>query len=106
MFFNMKDNVRLDKMGFAPVARCVEGCSTLHTINLEYGQQPQQDVIKMRGNAYLKEKFPRLDYITSATIVERPLVVPALDDNTFANINGGVQEWLLSGVCARHITRA
>jgi hypothetical protein len=38
-------------------------------ITSEYGQKPNQGQIQERGNEYLKEDFPKLDYIKKATIV-------------------------------------
>ena len=57
--------------------------------------RPQQNLIKQRGNAYLQEKFPNLDYITSAIIAEGPLQVPALADNAYAAISGGGRDWAI-----------
>jgi hypothetical protein len=39
------------------------------SINSEYGERPNQGQIQTRGNDYLGELFPNLDYIKSAAIV-------------------------------------
>ena len=39
-------------------------------INAEYEQRPDQGQIGARGNEYLEEKFPNLDYIKTASIVD------------------------------------
>jgi hypothetical protein len=40
-------------------------------INSQYGDDPtdEQDEITAKGNAYLKEHYPKLDYIKSAKIL-------------------------------------
>ena len=35
-----------------------------------YGEEPDQIKIMSSGNSYLEGKFPRLDYIKHATIIE------------------------------------
>ena len=57
-------------MGFAPFGEVVEGIEVVDAINAEYGQQPNQGQIHGRGNAYLEENFPNLDYIAKAEIIE------------------------------------
>ena len=69
LFINYGDNQRLDGMGFAPFGKVVEGMDVVEKINAEYGEQPDQGGIQMKGNAYLEKMFPRLDYIKTATIV-------------------------------------
>ena len=78
LFFNLGDNRRLDAangFGFAPIGRVVEGLPVLDQINAEYsgpaGDQagPNQDSIAVRGDAYLLERFPRLDRIERARVV-------------------------------------
>jgi peptidyl-prolyl cis-trans isomerase A (cyclophilin A) len=70
VFINYGDNSRLDDMGFAPFGEVVEGMDVVDRINPQYRERPQQGEIQTHGNAYLKEKFPKLDFIKTATIVE------------------------------------
>ena len=70
LFINLGDNSNLDGMGFAPFGEVVEGMEVVEAINAEYGQQPNQGQIAMKGNDYLAENFPNLDYIIKAEIIE------------------------------------
>jgi peptidyl-prolyl cis-trans isomerase A (cyclophilin A) len=69
MFINLGDNSRLDKLGFAAFGRVNKGIKHIEAITDEYGEQPQQDKIQSVGNAYLKESFPKMDYIQRAYVV-------------------------------------
>lgn len=69
LFINFADNTNLDKMGFAPFGT-VQDMKAVDAINAEYGQSPNQGRITTQGNAYLKEAFPKMDFITKATIIE------------------------------------
>ncbi len=69
LFINLGDNSRLDKMGFAPFGKVTEGIEVVDKITSQYGQSPNQGLIQSRGNAYLKEDFPKLDYIKKATVI-------------------------------------
>ena len=68
-FINLVDNTRLDAMGFPPFGRVVSGMSVVDSLYSGYGEQPNQTMIGAEGNKYLERAFPKLDYITSATIV-------------------------------------
>ena len=68
-FINYGDNARLDGMGFSPFGRVVDGMSVVDSIYAGYGETPDQARVGAEGNAYLKQQFPRLDYIKSAKIV-------------------------------------
>ena len=46
------------------------GMSVVDSLYSGYRERPSQDMIKSRGNAYLEENFPNLDYVKRATIVE------------------------------------
>lgn len=70
VFINLADNSqRLDSQGFSPFGKVISGMDVVEGINGEYAERPVQDMILTRGNAYLKENFPNLDYIIKATIL-------------------------------------
>lgn len=69
MFINFGDNSNLDSMGFSPIGKVVKGMEVVDKINAEYREEPDQGELTAKGNAYLKEHFPKLDYIKSAKIL-------------------------------------
>jgi peptidyl-prolyl cis-trans isomerase A (cyclophilin A) len=68
VFINFRDNRRLDPDGFAPFGVVVSGMEAVDKINSQHGDTPDQGRIQMQGNAYLMKAFPKLDYVTKATI--------------------------------------
>ncbi len=71
IFINYGNNTFLDDQAFAPFGKVIEGMEVATSINSEYGERPDQGQMKYEGNAYLKKNFPNLDYILSASIVDR-----------------------------------
>lgn len=71
VFINYADNGNLDTMdqGFAPFGKIIKGMEAVDAINGQHRQKPDQAQIRARGNAYLREKFPELDYIKSARLI-------------------------------------
>ena len=69
-FINMADNSSLDRRGFSPFGKVLEGQEHVEALYNRYGEEPQQDRISRKGNAYLKSEFPQLDYIVRATVEE------------------------------------
>jgi peptidyl-prolyl cis-trans isomerase A (cyclophilin A) len=73
-FINLRDNVRLDAMGFAPFGRLRE-MEVADALFSGYGdgppggRGPQQSRVQREGNAYLKAEFPELDYLQSARVL-------------------------------------
>ncbi len=75
IFINFSDNTNLDKMGFSPFARVVEGMEAVDKIykigeGAPRGKGPNQQRIQSQGNAFLKSNYPKLDYITGARILD------------------------------------
>jgi peptidyl-prolyl cis-trans isomerase A (cyclophilin A) len=76
IFINYGNNSYLDEAGFAPFGEVVEGFDTVKQLYNGYGEGepngkgPSQAKFFRNGNDYVKENFPKLDYIVSASIVE------------------------------------
>ena len=69
IFINFGDNSFLDPQGFSPFGRVVSGIETVDAIYSGDRERPDQGQIQSRGNAYLSQMFPKLDYVKKATIV-------------------------------------
>ncbi len=73
VFISYADNSFLDGQGFSPFGVVnEEDMKVVDAIESKYGESPQQGAIQAAGNEYLKSKFPELDYVKKATIVEAP----------------------------------
>jgi len=74
VFVNMRDNLSLDRQGFAPIGRVAEGMDVLERLYGGYGDMPPRGSgpdgveIERQGNVYLDNHFPRLDFIKKATV--------------------------------------
>ncbi|MGM0574582.1 MAG: peptidylprolyl isomerase [Myxococcota bacterium] len=74
IFINFANNARLDAMGFTPFGEVVEGMDNVDSIYAGYGEGqprgkgPDQGRLQQEGNAYLKEEYPKLDYIETARV--------------------------------------
>ncbi len=73
IFINYKTNASLDSQGFAPFGQVVEGMDVVDKLNSEYGGAPSDDqfMIQEKGNEFLEKKYPRLDSIKRATIIDK-----------------------------------
>eukprot|EP01133_Synstelium_polycarpum_P012634 gene12634-14840_t len=69
LFINYVDNGFLDSEGFVPIGIITSGLENAKKFYSKYGENPDQDLIYTEGNAYLKKKFPKLDYLVSTKIV-------------------------------------
>jgi peptidyl-prolyl cis-trans isomerase A (cyclophilin A) len=76
LFINYGDNSRLDRDGFAPIARVVEGMDVVDRLYSAYGEGaprgkgPDQGRLQTEGSAYLSKEFSQLDCIKKATLIE------------------------------------
>jgi len=75
LFINYADNSSLDAQGFAPICKVSEGMDIADKFYSDYGERVtgMQGQIAAKGNAYLKEAWPKLDYIKKATVVGEAL---------------------------------
>ncbi|HEX4951389.1 MAG TPA: peptidylprolyl isomerase [Blastocatellia bacterium] len=79
VFFNLRDNSAThDKEPFVPFGKIITGLEVADALNAEYGETSgggiragKQAPFFEGGNAWLKENFPRLDYIIRATVLRR-----------------------------------
>jgi len=72
VFFNLADNSRLDKVGFAGVGVISKGIEVVDNLYAGDRELPDQAKIERIGNSYLQKEFPNLDYIKTATITVLP----------------------------------
>jgi peptidyl-prolyl cis-trans isomerase A (cyclophilin A) len=76
LFINFRDNTGLDGQGFSPFGRVIEGLSVVDSLYSGYGEGapsgmgPEQGRAQGEGNAYLKSRFPRLDFVKTARLVK------------------------------------
>jgi peptidyl-prolyl cis-trans isomerase A (cyclophilin A) len=72
LFINLRDNPRLDWLGFAPVGEVISGMDAVNALYTGYGDgatAPNQGKLSNEGEAYLARDFPLLDKILSARVV-------------------------------------
>jgi cyclophilin family peptidyl-prolyl cis-trans isomerase len=79
VFINLRDNLQLDSQGFAPFGSVVDGMEVADALESGYGEDAgggmrggRQQPLFDEGNAYLDRRFPRLDRILRARVVELP----------------------------------
>jgi len=80
IFINYGDNSRLDREGFAPFGRVIEGMEVVDRLFHRYGEGgrgdgsdgkgPAQGRINRSGQQYLDKYFPKLSYIRFAKVME------------------------------------
>jgi peptidyl-prolyl cis-trans isomerase A (cyclophilin A) len=69
IFINLRTNQTLDDQGFAPFAQIVDGMDVVGKLYSGYGDQPDQDGVRLQGNAYLLKSYPKMDYIKTAKVL-------------------------------------
>jgi peptidyl-prolyl cis-trans isomerase A (cyclophilin A) len=75
IFFNLADNKVLDDQNFVPFAKVVQGQDVVDKFYAGYGEMRPEGKwidrarVEEETNEYLTQRFPKLDYITKATIL-------------------------------------
>lgn len=78
VFINLKDNYRLDKLaysgvtGFPVIAKVIAGKENVLKFYDGYGDNlgRKQEQINKGGNTFLREKYPKVDYIIKAYLLK------------------------------------
>jgi peptidyl-prolyl cis-trans isomerase A (cyclophilin A) len=76
VFINLKDNPELDDQNFVPFGKVIEGMEAVDKLYAGYGELgpegkgPDAGRAEGEANEYLVPRFPRLDYIKHARVVE------------------------------------
>jgi peptidyl-prolyl cis-trans isomerase A (cyclophilin A) len=75
LFINLRDNLNLDTLGFAPIGRVVAGMEFADSLYSAYGELPISepplgDVKRLyrESNKYMDVKYPKLDRILKITV--------------------------------------
>ncbi|MDT7603845.1 MAG: peptidyl-prolyl cis-trans isomerase [Acidobacteriota bacterium] len=78
LFVNLGDNSRLDREGFAPIGKVIEGMEVVDQLYAGYGEDAgggmrggKQGKIFAGGNAYLDREFPKLDRLLRASVLKK-----------------------------------
>jgi len=83
VFISLRDNSRLDSMGFSPFGEVTEGMGIVERLYEGYGDGspsgsgPDQGLIESQGKRYLDKGFPKLDSIKTANLVVAASPKPA-----------------------------
>jgi hypothetical protein len=75
LFINYINNSRLDELGFAPFGTVVSGMETaLQIFNPTPGDSGgvNQTTFKAFGNGWIRQHYPKINFLTKATIVSEP----------------------------------
>ena len=76
LFINLKDNIDLDKDGFAPIGKVIGGMDVADKLSFLYGDHPPNGSgpdpkrMELEANGYMDRAFPRMDFIKTITIVK------------------------------------
>ncbi|MDF1505028.1 peptidylprolyl isomerase, partial [Roseisolibacter sp. H3M3-2] len=72
LFINLRDNPRLDALGFAPIGRVVKGMAIADRLYAGYGERPMAAANTKRvyaeANKFLDAKYPKLDRIRKVRV--------------------------------------
>lgn len=75
VFINIRDNLNLDTLHFAPFGRVMQGMDVVDSLYSVYGELPMSDPplgdpqrLYSESNKYLDQRYPKLDRIIKITI--------------------------------------
>lgn len=71
LFINRRDADHLDKQGFTPIGRVIEGMAVVDSLQWPYREKADHHLLATLGNRYMQINFPKADYVKSATVVPR-----------------------------------
>lgn len=71
VFINFADNSKLDVEGFAAFGEVITSMVMVERLFNQYGEGPDPMRLFTEGNAFLLKHMPQLDYVKTATILEK-----------------------------------
>jgi peptidyl-prolyl cis-trans isomerase A (cyclophilin A) len=69
VFVNLGSNAFLNSQGFSPFGTITRGFSVFAKLVHKYGDGPSQQYMTQKGEHWVRENYPKLDWITTARIV-------------------------------------
>jgi peptidyl-prolyl cis-trans isomerase A (cyclophilin A) len=70
VFVNLAPNSNLDSQGFAPFGNVTSGLSVFSRLYSGYGDNFDQGALVQNGASWVRENFPKLDWIKTARLVQ------------------------------------
>ena len=71
IFINRRTAEHLDKDGFVPIGRVIEGMAVVDSLEWPYKEKADHHMLATIGNRYMRRNYPKADYVRSATIIGR-----------------------------------
>jgi peptidyl-prolyl cis-trans isomerase A (cyclophilin A) len=68
LFVNLADNTSLDSQGFSPFGEVTSGFDVFSKLYNGYGDTFDQGAFTQNGESWVRQNFPKLDWITSASL--------------------------------------
>jgi peptidyl-prolyl cis-trans isomerase A (cyclophilin A) len=69
IFINRRTAEHLDRGGFVPLGRVVEGMAVVDSLEWPYMEKADHHMLATIGNRYMRRNYPKADYVRTATVI-------------------------------------